>query len=420
MKNELLQLENFIVNELMVYIIANREIPQAFYEEKTTYLDDNNILYKERILDLLSSSEETHVIERLIQTIHNRMVHLSDLLYGLDKSKRQLSRAEKEQQLSSKTQSLVQHTQQFIIEFLSFLETTFPQQMSKDGKFPDFRLQLLLEELTPAFSKIIRRFRKVKTEPVFIDSLQDFYQHFSEQSARTYRSVLYLQKIVRGLESLQHRWKADQWESQLWQLLLYLNFNREAIMRHATERVRMMNSEENSPLENKERLLFWLKETKQTEQNQEWSYDASRSALKDHLILQLEMELNWLQEQEDERDRVSVKDHANYFTIDLTVKQINLWATINVAIKRIPYHSPLHVIKVINSFLRTTRTGPISYDSARKKISDFDSTTVQGLYQYFKEQLRELETRYGHLLSPILITAAFHKISSFPEIYLFL
>ncbi|WP_130855641.1 hypothetical protein [Olivibacter jilunii] len=408
MKNELNLLEGFVLNELFPALVHHQEVSEEIYDDRLNYIRQCDVILKERVMDLLVSSEDDQVITRLIRAAHNRIVYLSDQLYPQQADLPDLTAESLPENRNMGILRLSLLTQEMISAFLLFLENTCSAYLEMEAKYADYRLRLMHDEIRPILTRLSKRLRRNHIEPELTETLISYLLNFPRQERNlSYRHVDYHGKLFRGLERMQKKWPVNQWSDRLWQLILYFNFNKEPVLRYAGSRVKEISEKADSISEAKERLLFRLKETRQAEQNPAWSYDPDRTSVKDHLILQIEEELNYLQEQEDEQVKILSRDKEAFFIIDLTVKQINLWTTINVAINRIPYHSPLHVIRVLRSFLRTTRTGPISYESARKKTTDFDPPTVQGLHRYLTEQLAELEKSYGHMLLALLFTSPF-------------
>lgn len=391
MRTQLYLLDEFITNELIPHTLNHRHFPQERYTKRLNYIKQRKIRFKHAIADLLFIDSDDTITARHVRNAQRNLVSVADQLHAASNNM-------EKGKLPETTRHLLEETIREIEDSLQQLETTCSTFIDLDSKFPDSRLQVIYEKARAEFYNQKKKFKRHKVEPVLVEILTDYVANFRSRRKISYKDVGYLEKIIRGIGRLQTE-PYKEWGIRLWELLGYFNFNKKAVFRHSKERVEAISRSDLPFQEKCQRLLYWLSETEKSEQNSEWSYEPERQlTLKDHVINLLNAEINWLLSNEDMLLR-ALADKDQYLLMDVTVRQIILWCTVNIRCKRILNFDNVHpVLRIMTGVIRTARTGPISFDSARKKLTDVDEATVKGLHEYLMDQLRVLEEDYGDWL----------------------
>jgi hypothetical protein len=263
-------------------------------------------------------------------------------------------------------------------------------------KMPDYMLAAKSKILAGQYTVVHESLKDRGLPDVMLEILSDFYNNFSlaKDGKFSFKQVNYAFKLLRGLRKTRPH---EDPACMISGLLVYLNFNKVSLLDFCKQWMKQIISgaEDHQQLHTK--LTELKKEVYVQEQNPHWSYDPEHVSLKDHLNILLEAEIihleNLLEKQYAQRNI----QNNDYFIMDTTVKQLDLWADINVKLGLIPHHSALQVIKVITRYIRTPKSGIIPYDSARKKLAEIDDATVKGLHNSLSLQKHYLEKEYPHL-----------------------
>jgi hypothetical protein len=397
MKNQLTHFESFIEQFLLDHHKTSTFSAERYHQVMLTVSAEKAHL-KNALDDLLFSDCDDQYIFRSLRIYQQRLIaqsnhvyrHMGDLLWGTLKVEPK----------NNSIEHIYLQTAMFIDELLQSATIFRKDYFDPQINIANYNLDLQGISMQKCFEGYIRRLKKYKVPITIIDVLREFFLEFDSRTGNsfTFHQMEYAAKLLRGVEKMMKREESAAWPQKIWQLLVYLNFNKERILQYSKQRIFEIAIVNKSYYDAHAALTLMLKELRPAEVNPNWAYEADHISLKTYNENQLEEELDYLQKHEEEQlIQLQGKDDR-FFILDTTVKQLNLWAVLNVELKRIPHHSPLHVVKVVTSYIRTLNARAISYDSARKKLTDFDATTIKGLHDHLIQQVRLLESKFGHML----------------------
>jgi hypothetical protein len=266
----------------------------------------------------------------------------------------------------------------------------------EDLKMPDYMLTSKSKILAGQFTMVYESLKNRGLPGAMLDILSDYFNGFSflQEKKFSFRDVNYAFKLLRGLRRTRPH---EDPACMISGLLVYLNFNKVSLLDFCKEWMKQIIAQSEGYEQLHGRLTELKKEVFVQEQNPHWSYDHEHISLKDHLSILVDAEIIHLENLREKQQHNDTLENNDFFIMDTTVKQLDLWADINVKLKRIPHHTALQVIKVMAKFVRTPKSGVISYDSARKKLSEIDDATVKGLHHSLSLQKNYLEKQYPHL-----------------------
>jgi len=351
-------------------------------------ITSERIKLESQLTDLLCSAIDDTVIIRKLRVNHVILVQLSNKIYQVIKADAG----------SGTSNEMAQMALENINELMTTAHTLAYNYIAVDIPLSHYFVHLQGNQLHAEYIQL-----RLALEPVvdqeMTRALTRYYDRLINPSDELYESDFrYAEKLTRGLQKMMAAEPDANWNIQLWHLMLYFNFNQRDIMAYSEAKVRGIALSNEPYLMLQEKLLTFLKEVKQVEENPIFKYQKERISLKAYVIDLLEQELNWLQQQRTNLLAEIANSDDNYIIIDLSVRRLNLWAQINVEMGTIPYHSTPHVVKVMSNYVRTLKPGPISYESARRKMDAYDATTVKGLHNWLSAQLTHLEKKYSEQL----------------------
>ncbi|WP_199119894.1 hypothetical protein [Pedobacter sp. ASV28] len=349
---------------------------------------NERIKLESQLSELLCSSQDDMIIKRKIRHGHIRLIQLSNQVYDA------IKKASRDEQYLLAKMAL-----ENINELMQHAEALAANYIDPDIPLSRYIVDDWGNELFADYAAVEQTLKKEEVDSSLIQSLSAFFSKLVEPTEEMFeKQFRYAEKLLRGLHKMIEREPREEWTFKLWHLMVYLNFNKKDILAYSFAKVKKMGQLNEPYLIVQEKLLTFLKDVRQIEENPTFMYLADRISLKAYTIEQLEEELSWLQQHRNNLLTEIANSDDNYFIVDLTVRKLNLWAQINVELGTIPYHPTNHVVKVMANYIRTLKPGPISYGSARKKLDPYDPTTVKGLHLWLSNQIEHLEKRYSEQL----------------------
>jgi len=323
----------------------------------------------------------------------HQAIQLSDRIY------QSFSEAQKQKALAIHHYSpagALSETLQTLDALLSLLKDYGKIYFDDTLKVPDYLLRSTSDRLKQQFD-VVGVALKNKGLPVSLhDILYDYFNGFGTRGEKvfSFRDLRYAHKLLRGLQRTRPH---EDPACMISGLLVYLNFNKVSLLDFCKAWMKNLVDQAESFHQLLAKLTDLRKEVFVQEENKHWSYDHEHISLKEHLMVLLDAELIHLENVQEKQQHLDALQNNEYFIMDTTVKQLDLWADINVKLKIIPHHSALQVIKVVTRYVRTPKSGVIAYDSARKKLSEIDDATIKGLHNSLSLQKAHLENEYPHL-----------------------
>lgn len=341
------------------------------------------------LTQILCSNETDTVIQRRIRHNHIRLVQLSNNVYD---TIRVASENNGDHRLATITLDEINHLMHTAELMASnYIDVTIP--------LTHFVATQWATELLESYSGLGQSLTEQRVDPQLLNGLDSLVHNFATADREIMEAEFrYAEKLIRGVGKMIEKESKEEWNAGLLRLMVYFNFNKRETMAYLSEKIKGIGMMAEPFMLIQERLVTYLKDIKQMEENLSYAYLRDRPSLKSYAIELIEEELACLQQHRTNLlAEISNADNA-YFIVDLTVRKLNLWVQINVEMGTIPYHSTSHVVKVMSQYVRTLKPGPISYESARRKLDNYDPTTVKGLHQWLTRQVAHLEKKYSEQL----------------------
>jgi hypothetical protein len=382
------------LEQLIMRNVLNNDDPAPLKQEDLDAMQEcfraERIKLETQLSQLICSAEDELVINRRIRYYHIRLVKLSNQVYQIIKFT----------PTQQKNKSLAQIALENIDELMQNAEEIAGNYIDHSIALSHNLVNKWSNNLRDNYAQVKLLLDKHKVNKKLIDVLSTFFAELGQTTAvAVYETeLMYAEKLLRGLQKMQASEPADQWTIKLWQLMLYWNFNKKQVLDYSADKVKAVAQGNEPYLVLQEKLQSFLKDVKQMEENHLFSYLKDRISLKTYTIDLIEEELTWLQQHRTSLLAEIANADDNFFIVDFTVRRLNLWAQINVEIGTIPYHNTPHVVRVMSNYVRTLKPGPLSYESARRKLDSYDPTTVKGLHLWLNRQLEHLEKKYGEQL----------------------
>lgn len=356
----------------------------------TERIRNERIKLESQLAELLCSSQDDMIIRRKLRLSHVRLVQLSNNVYEI------LKQADQEEV----DHPLAKMAMDNINGLMRYAETLAIGYIDTEIPLSHYLVNEWGNRLFNDYSSLESTLKREAVDDVLLQTLSSFYESYHSPVGEMLESQFtYAEKLLRGIHKMILREPVQEWSLKLWELMVYFNFNKKDILAHGAARVRKMGQAHEPYLLVQEKLLTCLKDVRQLEEHPTHMYQRDRISVKAHAITQLEEELQWLQQHRTNLLAEIANSDDNYFIVDLTVRKLNLWAQINVEMGSIPYHSTPHVVKVMANYVRTLKPGPISYESARRKLDAYDPTTVKGLHSWLSRQVAYLEKKFPEQLN---------------------
>lgn len=382
------------IEQLIMRNVLNIDDPVQLKKEDLDTVQERirteRIKLEIQLSKLICSAEDELVINRRIRYCHIRLVTLSNLVY----------QSLHQNQTTKQEKILAQFALDNIAELMQNAEKIASNYIDQSIALSYNLVNKWSTTLRTSYNLVKPLLYKHNVESFLVDVLDNYFAEIGKNIDIPIFNIelLYAEKLVRGLQKMQSISPPTQWSIELWHLMIYLNFNKKQVMDYSAVKVREIALGNAPYLVLQEKLLGFLKDMKQMEENHLSAYQKDRVSLKTYIIELLEEELTWLQQHRTSLLTEIANSDEDFFIVDFTVKRLNLWAQINVDLGTIPYHTTPHVIKVMSNYIRTLKPGPISYESARRKLDTYDPTTVKGLHVWLNRQMEHLEKKYGEQL----------------------
>lgn len=368
---------------------TNHVLSENDFDTAVGRMREERIKLECALSELLCSTEEEIVINRKVQHAHIRIVQLSNKVYKVLKAEGQ----------DSPKKSIAQAAMDCINELMKSAEPLADRYIDHAIALSHYLVDIWGARLFDEYMLVKGKLSDHQVDHLLMDALNSFFQGIKVPQGEMYEPTFrYAEKMIRGLKRLVNEGKLADWNRGIWRLMLYLNFNKKQVNEYTAAMVKEISHSNEPYLIVQEKLLTFLKEVRQMEEHLTLKYLKERISLKAHTIELLEEELNWLQQHRTNLLAEIANSDDNYFIVDLTVRKLNLWAKINVEMGAIPYHSTSHVVKVMANYIRTLKPGPISTESARRKVDYFDPSTIKGLHIWLSRQIEHLEKKYPNEL----------------------
>lgn len=368
---------------------SQQQLSDSDLQTASARIRNERIRLENVLTQILCSNETDMVIQRKIRHNHIRLVQLSNNIYD---TIRIAQESNGEHRLASITLDEINHLMHTAELMASnYIDVTIP--------LAHFVVAQWKAELLESYSGFEQLLREQLVDPQLLNALDSLMHSFETANREiTEAQFRYAEKLLRGVGKMIANEPKEMWDARLLRLMVYFNFNKRETMSYLSEKIKAMGMVAEPFLLIQERLVTFLKEIKQMEENLSYIYLRDRPSLKSYAIELIEEELACMQQHRTNLlTEISNGDNA-YFIVDLTVRKLNLWVQINVEMGTIPYHSTPHVVKVMSQYVRTLKPGPISYESARRKLDNYDPTTVKGLHQWLTRQIAHLEKKYSEQL----------------------
>ncbi|CAL1519145.1 hypothetical protein [Chitinophaga sp. MM2321] len=392
MKNRLSNFESF-VHKLFT--------DHPFSKEKNNWdnwqdqIELEKKILMEAVYDLLFAHQDDPFVTRVLKVYHIRLTAISNHAY--EDIREEMSQGNS----PKKPDSLFAIKLYVLLSIDQLLEAAFAiLPVQSELIAPEYNVDVTGRELLEAFHKVSRRLKRNMVPPSIIKILQDFFGEIdsSRAVAFNYRQLEYAQKVSRGIHKMLRRDPVGTWPDKIWQMLIHMNFNRESAQQYSKQHMYTKAISDKPANISLIELELLRKDIEGIDVDENWAYDPGHYPLKRYILDIIGEEVHWTEKNILELEKEIVRQNKNYFLMDITERQLNLLALINLKLNKIPYHSHRHVLKVLSIFIRPIRNVPMSFRSVSKKSVGSDKSTVRGLYAYLMSMVEYIRINHGDLL----------------------
>jgi hypothetical protein len=337
--------------------------------------------------EVFTFEDEQH-LERYIQYHQQALIRLMD-----EAVVQHQERNDNQQQKNS-----YQNTYNLLQDLLTFIERHFAKYFDQDAKAPESYIATAKEDAFTKLDELQNGLKERNADPRIIDLMLYALRKIADEgTARTtYRKVMYAKSIQKELFRLFEKPEIPEIDSELRQLMYYLNYNSIKTFAYHTHYINSLLAEAETRADKIEKLSFVLKEINQAQVKPGIRFKQDAPSLKDQLTCYISEEIDYLERVHQLSNNPHVRSQDSFLDtfklkLELSVAQLAYLIKVFIEVKIIQNKSLTELLRFLAKFVVTKRAESISFDSLRAKHYNVERSTKESVKSMLLVMVRYIE-----------------------------
>jgi len=317
-------------------------------------------------------------LELLIERYQIFIGRLLDTLYNYHEHK----------DITDELKGLYEKISHDLKDMMGFIETYFSKYFNVDERVPNTYLAAMRHEIKRQLPGIRKLLRAKDGNLQLIDCVLGIIKKFIEDVDAleyiSYRSLIYMKNLLRELSQMGRGTCANDKYSPLMALLIYLNFNDQAFLKHIfTSFADMLSSLET--LQDKiEELRLYHKQTCQMHTKPGVALHLNQASVKQTILAWLDEEILFWESGTREKTEFAVKAPVKINT-SLAVPVLALFTRLFKEAGIITNHNQAEILRFVSTYFTSKRRIGISYGHLHSKFYQIEESTKRKVYDLLME-----------------------------------
>ena len=281
-------------------------------------------------------------------------------------------------------------------DLLTFIESYFSKYFDLDQKIPDAYVQLektsFLEKVEEINSLALGNEIDPKLIGIILNPVQNFITAASEKDI-TFRRLIYLKQLLKDLRLLLSSSSVKNIFSELFNLLVYLNFNSRSLVCYATNYISEDIRDQTSFAGQIERLSHWLKTLNQSYIKPGLELKNNRPSFQDQVSTWLTEEIRHIEKKKQLTLMLPPSEPVDEETIKVaTVLSVPQLAFTIRLLREVGIFTNKNQTELIRFFSRnfsSLKNESISPDSLRVKYYNIEKSTVTSVQVFLAKMIEQ-------------------------------
>jgi len=298
----------------------------------------------------------------------------------------------KDVSITDSKMSILKFLVKLLSELLKYLEREYTQSLDEES----YITEALGSEKAREFTRIIRKFdtQFCYSDPLYSIAIEPIHTFFGrDKTEYTYRQLLYLNRLLKEIDQVQ-RTATHGYKVELRNILIYINFNNNALLDYLTEEILEEVYKKGTIKEQLLKLKYYLKLYRQKQTRNDIAFLPSRRNIKDQIVDWTTEEINYLTSSKKLIRKVNHHIKPNMeprkFRLNLSVPEIGVLTKIAIDAKIVDTKEITPFVRFLSEHFSSKRQENISDSSLYNKTYLYDVPDPELINKSFYTWLRKM------------------------------
>jgi hypothetical protein len=311
-------------------------------------------------------------LELLIESYQAFISRLLDALYSYHEH----------EGISYELKTLYEKLSEHLEDAMEFIETYFSKYFNLDEKVPNSYLAVTRHEIKRRLPELRKLLEAKQDNQKLINCILAVTKKFIEDRTGekvTYRNLIFMKILLKELSEIEPEPSPAHQYSPLTALIIYLNFNDPAIIKHLVNGFTEKLSSLETSQEKIEELRLYHKHTSQMHIKPGVALYYGQPSVKEMILAWLEEEIFFWRSGEHERKASAIVSSAKIHTA-LSVPSLALFTRLfkDAGIVTNPNHA--EILRFVSTHFTSQRKASISYGHLHSKFYQIEESTKRKVY----------------------------------------